>query len=122
DAPPRGPADAPGKGRGESAGKGSPMNAVLDRLKSWEGFLLVALIATIVVNSVLSPQYLTVANQINLFQLSIEKIVVALAMTLIIVNAEIDLSVGSMMGLAACAFGWLVQNGVAGELAIALVL
>lgn len=98
------------------------MNAVLDRLKSWEGFLLVALIATIVVNSVLSPQYLTVANQINLFQLSIEKIVVALAMTLIIVNAEIDLSVGSMMGLAACAFGWLVQNGVAGELAIALVL
>lgn len=98
------------------------MKTLLARLKSWEGFLLAALIATIVVNSVLSPQYLTVTNQINLFQLSIEKIIVALVMTFIIINAEIDLSVGAMMGLAACAFGWLVQNGVAAELAIVIVL
>ena len=98
------------------------MNALLARLKSWEGFLVVALLAIIVVNSVLSPQYLTVNNQINLFQLSIEKIIVALVMTFIIINAEIDLSVGAMMGLAACAFGWLFQNGVAAELAIPLVL
>ena len=39
-----------------------------------------------------------------------------------IVNAEIDLSVGSMMGLAACAFGWLVQAGVPGAAAIVIVL
>lgn len=98
------------------------MSALLSRLRSWEGFLVVALLATIVVNSVLSPQYLTVANQINLFQLSIEKIIVALVMTFIIVNAEIDLSVGAMMGLAACAFGWLVLNGIPAGFAIPIVL
>ena len=85
---------------------------VLARLKSWEGFLLGALILIIAANSILSPQFLTLGNQINLFQLSIEKIIVALVMTLIIINGEIDLSVGSMMGLAACAFGWLFASGV----------
>ena len=48
----------------------------------------------------------------NLFQLSIEKIIVALVMTLIIINGEIDLSVASMMGLSACVLAWLFQMGV----------
>jgi rhamnose transport system permease protein len=43
-------------------------------------------------------------------------------MTLIIINAEIDLSVASMMGLAACAFGWLFQVGVPVAAAIPIVL
>ena len=88
----------------------------------WELFLLGVLVLIIVANSILSPEYLELANQINLFQLSIEKVIVALVMTFIIVNAEIDLSVGSMMGLAACAFGWLVQAGVPGAAAIVIVL
>ncbi len=70
------------------------------------------------VNTSLSPQFLTLSNQINLFQLSIEKIIVALVMTFIIINGEIDLSVGSMMGLAACAFGSMVHAGVPGGLAM----
>ena len=78
----------------------------------WEGFLLAVLLLVILVNGVLSPEFLTVQNQINLFHLSIEKVIVALIMTLVIINAEIDLSVGSMMGLSACAFGWLFQQGV----------
>ncbi len=48
----------------------------------------------------------------NLFQLSIEKIIVALMMTLIIINGEIDLSVASIMGLSACVLAWLFQMGV----------
>lgn len=92
------------------------------RLQSWEGFLLAALLCIIVMNSILSPQFLTVGNQINLFQLSIEKIIVALIMTFVIINAEIDLSVGSMMGLSACAFGWLFQQGVDPVPAIAICL
>lgn len=98
------------------------MGHILTRLKSWEGLLVVALLVIIVANSALSPQYLSVANQINLFQLSIEKIIVALVMTFIIINAEIDLSVGSMMGLGACAFGFMVQQGVPAPLAIPIVL
>ncbi len=70
----------------------------------------------------MSPAFLTVNNQINLFQLSIEKIIVALIMTLIIINGEIDLSVASVMGLAACLFGWLFQQGVPAPLACLVVL
>lgn len=90
--------------------------------KSWEGLLLLILTVTIAANVALAPQFLTLQNQINLFQLSIEKIIVALAMTFIIINAEIDLSVASVMGLAACAFGVLVANGVPAGLAIVLCL
>ena len=92
------------------------------RVQTWEGFLVCALIFIVLMNTALSPQFLTVANQINLFQLSIEKIIVALVMTFVIINAEIDLSVGSMMGLAACAFGFLFQAGVDPVLAIAVTL
>jgi rhamnose transport system permease protein len=92
------------------------------RLYSWEGFLLLILVATIVANLSMSPVFLTVGNQINLFQLSIEKIIIALVMTLIIINGEIDLSVSSMMGLAACLFGWLFEQGVDAGLAVLLAL
>ena len=63
-------------------------------------------------NAIVAPDFLGISNQINLFQLSIEKIIVALVMTFVIINAEIDLSVGSMMGLSACTFGYLFQMGV----------
>ena len=74
---------------------------VSDRLKSWEGLLLAGLIAIVIMNVLRSPYYLGVGKIVNLFQLSIEKIIVALVMTLIIINGEIDLSVASVMGLAA---------------------
>jgi rhamnose transport system permease protein len=93
-----------------------------DSLASWEGFLLAVLLALVAVNAAASPFFLTLSNQINMFQLSIEKIIVALVMTFVIINGEIDLSVASVMGLAACAFGWLVQAGVPGGWAVVLVL
>ena len=83
-----------------------------ERLKSWEGFLLLVLLVIIIGNSFQSSAYLSIGNQVNLFQLSIEKIIVALAMTFIIINAEIDLSVASMMGLSACTVAWLYNQGV----------
>jgi rhamnose transport system permease protein len=91
-------------------------------LQSWEGFLICALALIIAVNVSNTPEFLTFSNQINLFNLSIEKIIVALVMTFVIINAEIDLSVGSMMGLSACAFGWLFQQGVPAPMAVAICL
>jgi rhamnose transport system permease protein len=93
-------------------------------LRSWEGFLLAVLILIYAVNAWNSPVFLTVGNQINMFQLSVEKIIVALVMTFVIINGEIDLSVASVMGLAACALGWLFQQGVpaGGAVAIALAI
>ena len=96
--------------------------SILSRLATWEGLLLVILAVTISVNAALVPQFLTLQNQINLFQLSIEKIIVALAMTFIIINAEIDLSVASVMGLSACAFAVLFHAGVPAGAAIVICL
>jgi rhamnose transport system permease protein len=84
----------------------------LERLKSWEGLLLVILILVIIFNTFSTPHYLTAQNQINLFQLHIEKIIVALIMTFIIINAEIDLSVGSVMGLAGCVMAFMFERDV----------
>lgn len=95
---------------------------MLSKLKSWEGFLFGVLVLILIANSSLSPEFLTLSNQINLFQLSVEKIIVSLIMTFIIINGEIDLSVGSMMGLAACAFGWMVDQGTPAALACIIVL
>lgn len=98
------------------------MNAKLRRLLSWEGLLLVILLAIAIVNVNLAPAYLSLSNQINLFQLSIEKIIVALVMTFIIINGEIDLSVASVMGLAACIVAVLFERGVPMEMAVIVAL
>jgi rhamnose transport system permease protein len=80
--------------------------------RSWEGLLLLLLLISIAFNALQTPYYLSVGNVINLFMLSIEKIIVALIMTMIIINGEIDLSVASVMGLAACIMAALWENGV----------
>lgn len=91
-------------------------------LTPWETGLLAVFLATLALNAAFAPEFLTVQNQINLFQLSIEKIIVALIMTLVIINAEIDLSVASIMGLSAALFGYLVNSGTPGGLAILICL
>ena len=92
------------------------------RLRSWEGLLLVILLVVVLINIAESPNYLRLSNQINLFQLSIEKIIVALAMTFIIINSEIDLSVASIMGLAACILAALHEQGVPVPIGILVAL
>ena len=94
------------------------MTRIWERLRSWEGLLLAVLVAVIIVNIIRSPYYLGIGNQINLFELSIEKIIVALVMTAIIINGEIDLSVASMMGLSACILARLHELGTPLPLAI----
>ncbi len=94
----------------------------LNWLKRWEGLLLALLLITIIINTLQSPFYLGVSNQINLFQLSIEKIIVAIIMAFIIINGEIDLSVASLMGLSAAVVANLFQQGISMHWAIAAAL
>lgn len=98
--------------------------SLFDRLLQWETLLAIILVIVVIVNINLSPFYLGLQNQINLFNLSIEKIIVALVMTLIIINAEIDLSVASIMGLAACtlAFVWEIGYTMSTAIPIALIV
>jgi rhamnose transport system permease protein len=98
------------------------MTALAGRLMSWEGLLLAILIVIVAINIGYSPYYLGVENLVNLFQLSIEKIIIALIMTLIIINGEIDLSVASIMGLSACVMAWLYQMGVPLPLGLLLAI
>jgi rhamnose transport system permease protein len=91
-------------------------------LLRWETLLAVILVLVIAANISMSEHYLGVNNFINLFQLSIEKIILALIMAFIIINAEIDLSVASLMGLSACLFAWLYAKDVPPEVAILAAL
>ncbi|HEV7762841.1 MAG TPA: ABC transporter permease [Acidimicrobiales bacterium] len=94
------------------------------RTRSWELLLGAILVATIVYNAGHSPVYLDVDNFVNLFRLSIEKVIVVVIMTFVIVNGEIDLSVASVMAFSACLVGALHEHhtvpfGVGVALAIA---
>ena len=91
-------------------------------LKRWETMMFALLIAIVALNSLASPYFLNVGNLVNLFQLSIEKSIVALTMALIIIGGEIDLSVASVMGLAACVMAWTFQEGAPMPLAVLLAL
>lgn len=95
-----------------------------DRMRRWrwELLLLGILAAVLVVNVSLSPYYLSVQNFINVFQLSVEKVIVAVIMTFVIVNGEIDLSVASVMGFAACVLGALHEAGAPFGAALAIAL
>ena len=73
--------------------------------------MLVVLAATIVVNVALSPFYWGGGNFVNLFWLSTEKIIVVVAMTFVIINGEIDLSVASVMGFSAAVLASLHAGG-----------
>jgi rhamnose transport system permease protein len=72
--------------------------------------LLLLLAAEIVVFSVTGANFFTWANLGELIRLSVELGLLALALTCVISTGGIDLSVGSMMGLSAVAFGYLTLD------------
>ncbi len=74
-------------------------------LSSGEWILLVALGAEIVLFSVIAHNFFTLENFFEILRLSVELGLLAVALTPVIVSGGIDLSVGSMMGLAAVLFG-----------------
>ena len=92
------------------------------RERTWEVLLALILVGTVVYNASRSPVYLDVDNFVNLFRLSIEKVIVAVIMTFVIINGEIDLSVASVMAFSACVLGAAYDAGVPFPLAIVLAL
>jgi rhamnose transport system permease protein len=92
------------------------------RVRSWEGLLFGLLVVVVALNALAVPGYLQPQNQVNLLQLSIEKAIVALAMTFVIIGGEIDLSVASIMGLAAILYAWSIDQGISPEIAFVLAI
>jgi len=70
-----------------------------------EWLLLIALLVEIVIFSAISENFFTWSNFFEVTRFSVELGLLALAMTPVMVTGGIDLSVGSMMALAAVVFG-----------------
>lgn len=67
--------------------------------------LALVLLAEIALFSLLAPNFFSVGNFFEVTRISVELGLLAVALTPIVITGGIDLSVGSMMGLAAVAFG-----------------
>lgn len=69
-----------------------------------------ALIVLIAFCGLLSPNFLTVANFRSILTQNSVTCIVAVGMTLVLITGEIDLSVGSTVGLAGTAFAFIVVD------------
>ncbi len=72
--------------------------------------------------SLLSDRFLTVSNQVNIFRQATINGIVAVGMTLVILTAGIDLSVGSILALSAVITADLLKQGLPVPLGILLAL
>jgi erythritol transport system permease protein len=73
---------------------------------------LVALAVLVAVFSSLSPAFLTQGNLVMLAKHVALNAILALGMTFVVLSGGIDLSVGSIAGLAGMTAGWLLHDGL----------
>jgi rhamnose transport system permease protein len=91
-------------------------------LRSWEALLVLLLLLAMLLGSWLSPYFLSFSNFSLLTSDMMEKGIMALTMTMIVIAGEIDLSVASVLGLASALLGYSWSHGLPLGAAIALVL
>src|SRR4030095_9683915 len=72
--------------------------------------LLAALLGQVALFSVIAQNFLSASNFVEVLRFSVELGVLAVALTPVIITGGIDLSIGSMMGLAAVVFGATCRN------------
>ncbi|MBW6394654.1 ribose ABC transporter permease [Thermus sp. SYSU G05001] len=86
--------------------------------------LVVALVALILLLSILSPAFLTVSNLVNVLRQVAVNAILAMGMTVVIIKGGIDLSVGSLLALCGAIAAGLASAGfpVPLSMAIGLVL
>ncbi|MEO8623144.1 MAG: substrate-binding domain-containing protein [bacterium] len=88
-----------------------------------EWVLVLVIVAECIIFGLAGHNFATAGNAFEITRLSVEIGLLALALTPIIVSGGIDLSVGSMMGLAAVVLGYLWHDlGVSMPLAITITL
>jgi rhamnose transport system permease protein len=87
-------------------------------LGRWEVFLLLVLVAIFVCGSQVSQYFLTSSNISIALAGMMPVAIVAVPMTLIIITGEIDISVGSMVGLSASSMAVCLEQGFPVEAAM----
>ena len=86
-------------------------NPLKSAVLSWEGLLVLVAIAIFVLNSFASPYFLNAWSLSDLTFNFTEKALIALAMALLIIAGEIDLSVAAIIALASTLMGLALQYG-----------
>ena len=89
----------------------APRRTVRGVLLRWEVILVILLIVTIVVNAIVSPYFLDVFNLADATSNFAEKAIIALAMALLILVRDIDLSVAAIVALASMSIGYAAEAG-----------
>ncbi|WP_420410148.1 ABC transporter permease [Hoeflea sp.] len=87
----------------------SPLKAAI---LSWPALLLLVVVGLFILNSLLSPYFLSAWSISDMTFTFTEKAIIALAMALLIISGEIDLSVASIMALASTMMGIALQYGL----------
>jgi len=87
-------------------------NPLRSAVFSWQGLLLLVAVAIFIANSLASPYFLTPWSLSDATFNFTEKALIALAMALLIIAGEIDLSVAAIIALASTAMGFALQLGV----------
>ncbi len=87
---------------------------------TWEALLVAVAVAIFIVNSLASPYFLDPWSLSDLTFNFTEKGLIALAMALLIISGEIDLSVAAIIALASTLMGMSVQAGAGTPLLVAI--
>lgn len=100
------------------------MKAIRQFLTRWEAFLVAVLFVTLVFGAKISVYFATASNLSIALASVIPVALMALPMTLIIITGEIDISVGSMIGLCATVLAVCLEHGsgIGWAMAAALVV
>jgi rhamnose transport system permease protein len=92
------------------------------RFARWETVTVFLLIASILYGTSTGEDFLTGANLNSILSDIAEIAIIAMPLTLVIIAAEIDLSVASVLGLSSALVGYLWNHGWAMELIIPAVI
>ena len=104
-------------------GRATRLSAATRRLQYFrEGGLVVAILLTGTIFALINSTFVDVQNLTNIASQISFIGVLAVSMTFVIITGEIDLSVGSMVAVAAVVFGTLLTDGVPLWAAIVLTL
>lgn len=86
-------------------------NPIKSAVLSWESLLVLVAVAIFIINSFASPYFLNPWSLSDLTFNFTEKALIALAMALLIISGEIDLSVAAIIALASTMMGLALQYG-----------
>lgn len=86
-------------------------NPLKSAVLSWESLLVLVAVAIFILNSFASPYFLNAWSLSDLTFNFTEKALIALAMALLIISGEIDLSVAAIIALASTMMGFALQYG-----------